>query len=349
MAVGVIQKSDRHMKISVGDVLTYGRPPELLYRTYFSHTMNNYIGERLHSTFNRATVYALIFENVTLSIAHELHEGLTNDEAYIGYTEVDYSYGPHLALFRNSMILRYRVQGKTCRIFYTMGEEDEKDRFELQSLQNLGFSDVDWEDKGAHKTIFDDYDTIEHFTQVESFKRMFSPYLEGGADGSSELAMILEDLNPKLFNVLGAAVAALERARHEEDVAQVAISGRRYLEKLADVLFPPSDISYKGKKVGSGQYKNRIWAYVDSNVEDADNLKVIGLQVDRLVEEFNAGLHSDRDRNQMLSTLVQLASLTAILLSLNPSEARKPYYAFEERILEFMKDDFDLDVNKDLQ
>lgn len=325
------------MKISVGDVLTYGKPPELLHRTYFVHTRSNFIGERLQATFNVSTVYALTFENITAEIAIKLHEKLKDDNAYLGFLEVDYAYGPHLALFRNYMILKYRVQGQICRVFYSMSEDDSKDEYELEMLKNLNFIDVDWEDKGAHKTIFDDYDTIEHFEQVKGFKDAVTPFLEGGADDASELAMVLEDLSPKLFNSLGSAVMALKRARHEEDVAQAAISGRRYLEKLADALFPACDQLHRGHKVGKKEYRNRIWAYVADNVSNAERVKKVGAEIDRLVEEFNAGLHGDRDKDRMLLALSATASLTAVLLALNPSQARKPYYAFEKQIIDFMK------------
>lgn len=336
----VIQKSGRHMKVSVGDVLTYGKPPDLLPRTYFAHTWSNLIDDRLRATFNVATVYALTFENMTAEIAVKLHEKLEGDGAYLGFLEVDYAYGPHLVLFRNYMILRYRVHGQTCRIFYSMGQDDEKDDYEIKDLKKLGFKDVDWEDKGAHKTIFDDYDTPEHFEQVEGFKHAVAPYLQGREDDASELAMVLEDLNPQLFNSLGSAVVALERARHEEDVAQAAVSGRRYLERLADALFPARDELYNDRKVGKEQYRNRIWAYVADNVADVERVKVIGAEIDRLVEEFNAGLHGDRDKDRMLVALSDTASLTAALLALNPLQARKPYYAFEKRIIDFMKESF---------
>ncbi len=334
----VVQKSGRHMKVSVGDVLTYGKPPELIPRTYFAHTWSNLIEDRLRATFNVATVYALTFENMTDEIAIKLHKKLEPDAAYLGFLQVDYAYGPHLVLFRNYMILRYRVQGQACRIFYSMGEEDEKDDYEVRSLKKLGFKEVDWEDKGAHKTIFDDYDTLEHFEQVEAFKNAVSPFLRGGEDDASELAMVLEDLSPQLFNSLGSAVVALERARHEEDVPQAAISGRRYLEKLADALFKPRDELHNGRKVGKEQYRNRIWAYVSDNVTDIERVKQIGAEIDKLVEEFNAGLHGDRDKERMLVALSEAASMTAVLLAINPSKARKPYYAFEKRIFDFMKD-----------
>ena len=342
---GIIQASGRHMKVSVGDVLIYSKSrswahyDELTERTYFAGTWTLFLEDRLTATFRKATVYALTFQNMTKEIASELHAALISDDSYLGLMEVDYTYGPHLALFRNSMIPRYRVQGTICRIFFSMGEDDEKDHFEIGAMKQEGFIDVAWEDRGAHGTIFDDFDSLEHFKRVAAFRNTVAPFLKGGPDEASELVMILEDLNPQLFNALGAAVGALERAQHEEDIAQASLSGRRYLEKLADVLFPPRDADYNGRKVGREQYRNRMWAFIaDNTANDAAQLEALGVEVDRLVEEFNAGLHGDQDKVRILRALSDAGSLTAALLALNPTESRKPYFAHRKRIIEFFKE-----------
>jgi len=341
--LGILQASKRHMKVSVGDVLIYGRAKtwdhydQLTERVYFAGTWSRLIEDRLRATFRKATVYALTFENMTEAIASDLHAALVSEDSYLGLMEVDYAYGPHLVLFRNSMITLYRVEGTSCRVFYSMGdEEDGRDEQEAVEMAQLGYADVGWEDRGAHGTIFDDYDTLEHFQRVAAFRNTVTPSLRGGGDEAAELVMVLEDLNPQLFNALGAAVAALERAQTEEDIAQAAVSGRRYMEKLADVLFPARTEEHNGKKVGKEQYRNRIWAFIADNISnDATRLTALGKEVDRLVEEFNSGLHGDQAKPRVLQALADVASLTAGLLALNPSDTRKPYFAHQRRMIEF--------------
>jgi hypothetical protein len=273
---------------------------------------------------------------MTKEIAKKLHRTLSTDASYLGLQSIDYAYGPHLVFYRNFMIPRYRLQGKLCWVFYTMGEDDGKDEGDFEEMKELGYTKVTWEDRGAHGTIFDDFDTLEHFQQVVNFREAVAPYLDDGEDGAYELVMVLEDLSPALFNTLGAAVEALERARSAEHLAHVALSGRRYMEQLADVLFPAQEELYNGRKVGTAEYRNRIWAFIaDNSGTDKEQLNALGKEADRLIEEFNAGLHGTQAKDRVLHAIVDGAKLTAALLALSPEKARQPYFAYRKRIIEF--------------
>lgn len=206
-------------------------------------------------------------------------------------------------------------------------------------MSRLGYTDVGWEDRGAHRTIFDDFDTPQHFGRVAAFRNAITPLLEGGEDAAFELAMVLGDLNPKLFNALGAAVARLMEAETEEEVAQAALSGRRYMEQLADVLFPPQRAKRNGRSVGKEAYRNRLWAFVEDNCPtDPPRRDSFGKEIDRLALELNGGLHGEKPQERTLTAFADVAELTANLLALNPEETRKPYYAFNGRIVEFLKE-----------
>lgn len=335
----VLQASGRHMKMAVGDVLTFGKARtkeghiDLCERVYFQNEWSLLHPNRLRATFLIATVYALTFENMTKEIATTLHDVLSPDKSYLGLQAVTYSYGPHLALFRNSMIPKYRIIGTSCRIFIHMNEEDEKDLYEPAELKSEGFVDVDWEDSGARNTIFDNFDTLEHFQQVELFRKAVTPFLNGGEDDAYELTMLLEDLNPQLFNSLGSAIKALNRAQHEEDIAQAALSGRRYMERMADVLFPARETPHSGRKVGQAEFRNRLWAFIEENASNQEQLQTLGKEVDRLVKEFNSGLHSENEQARVLHALADMAKLSASLLGMNPNV--DPYYAYRKAIIDF--------------
>jgi hypothetical protein len=95
--------------------------------------------DRLRATFQKATVYALTFENMTREIALALHEALKPDESYLGLLEVEFAYGPHLVLFRNSMIDLYRIEGSTCRVFYIMSEKRRAARRQREASHPASF------------------------------------------------------------------------------------------------------------------------------------------------------------------------------------------------------------------
>jgi hypothetical protein len=340
-STGIIQASGRHMKAWIGDVLIYSYAETLADyhalcdRVYFTHKWARLHEARLRATFWHSTVYTLLFENMTRDIANKLHDALTSDNGYLGLQAVDYAYYPHLIMYRNSLVPSYRVHGQSCTIFYFIGQDFCRNEEDFSRMQQLGY-DVAWEYRGAHNTYFDEYNTPEHFQQIENFRAVVAPHI--GENEADELVMVLEDLNPGLFNALGAAMDALEHARTEEHVAQVAVSGRRYLEQLADVLFPAQDNEHNGRKVGKAEYRNRIWAFIaDNAASDGTLLCNLGRATDHLTEEFNACLHGEQPQDRVRRALVNAAELTAALLALIPAGTRQPYFAFRKTLLQFFK------------
>ncbi len=347
LGTNILQHSGLHIKVRVGDVLALSHSRtrqeffDLCDRTYFWHPWNRLDDKKLRETYLKATVFAWVIQNIDANTAQALHDALKKEPSYLGMHGLDFSYPFHLALYRNSMIPIYRINGNSCNIFFSLSE-DGKDYAELDELKQLHFQTVNWEDTGAHDTIFDDFDTLEHFEQVADFKASVSAHLPGGEDDAEKLALLLEDLNPKLFDVLGAAVRTLVRARNDEDVAQVGLSARRYLEQLADTLFPAQKESRNGREMTQKAYKNRIWAYIEDSISassptrDAE-VKALGMEVDRLVSEANATLHGKPDKEGLIRAFGDLAQLTVALLQLNPESARKPYLPFNENIKNFLK------------
>lgn len=348
----VLQSSKRHMKVKHGDVLIYSHAQthenyeRIAEAIYFGAMWSRVKAERIRASYMRETIWAWIIQNVTHKIAEDLDVALSSESSYLGLHAVDYSYPPHLALYRNSMPAYCRIIGTTCTLPYSMGNEDEINEFEAEHLLTLGFTKVDWEDRGAHGTIFDDYNTLEHFHQVRDVQAVFARGLPEGDYEAEELVMLLEDLNPRLFNTLGAAVRAVSRAQNEEDIAHVGISGRRYIEQLADVLFAPRVELHNGRGVTKDKFRNRIWAFIDqavaSSAENRDTeVRRRGLEVDRLIDEVNSILHGTPDKARALRILFDLAKLSIDLLQLDPISTRRPYDAFNEKVLNFLRESLD--------
>jgi hypothetical protein len=165
----VLQMSGRHLQVRYGHVLIHSHADtQIEYRrlaeqTYFHSDWSLLKAKRLRATYLKEIVWAWIIENVTREIAKELDAALSVDAAYLGLHSVDYTHPPHLLLYRKSMIHYCRIVGTSCMLSYTTGEEEDRDECETESLLGAGFEKVDWEDRGARDTIFDDLDTLEHF------------------------------------------------------------------------------------------------------------------------------------------------------------------------------------------
>jgi hypothetical protein len=352
LGTGVLQEADRFMRVSVGDVLTYsaaarGKTPtvswliELCRSVYQPKEFDCLIRDRLDATHGKATVFCWLFQNMTQEIAEALNVNLLHDPAYLGAMDIDFANPLHLRFFRNSLPEVYRLHGNRCSIFYSMGENEDPDLVIREIFERQGFV-VEYEDIGARRTIFDNYDSADHFKRIEDFRHVFETFAGLSADRVSDLVLMLEELHPKLFDAFASAARTLERAETEEDFAQVALSGRRLMEKVADYLFPSRDGEWNGRKIGRAQYRNRLWAYIEQTIieaglTDATLLASLGGEADRLVELFNSGLHAGPTREKVQAAFRDLVFWLTRVIELSPKHARHAYLAYQDQILKFLR------------
>ncbi len=350
LATNVLQPNNRNMRVSIGDILTfaaasasstptYAYLDKLCRAVYIPHSLDMLIYERLEATYTEATVYCWLFQNMTIDIAEELNRLLLDaEDSYLGAMDVCFANPVHLRFFRNSLCEQYRLHGNSCSIFYMMSENEDPDISIKKCFEENNFS-VEYEDIGARRKICDNYDTLEHFERIEDFRQYIS-HIDGvGLDLADDIVHSLEELHPKLFDILAAAMRTLSRAETEEDLAQSSLSGRRALEKVADYLYPPKNEKFKGRKVGKAEYRNRLWAYIETTLDERgisvdEILPCLGKEADRLVELFNSGLHASPTREKLEGAFRSLMLWISSVIDLSPQKARKPYLAYEESILE---------------
>lgn len=213
---------------------------------------------------------------------------------------------------------------------------------ERELFEKAGYS-VIYEDTGARKTIFDDYDTVEHWRRVGDFKRVFLKFDGLNGDRASDLALSLEELHPRLFDGFAPAARVIKQAETSEDLAQAAVSGRRLLEHTADYLFSPQEAELNGREVKAANYKNRLLAYIAQAISrqtspDASVLTRLGREADRLVVLFNSGLHAKTTRTDIEGAFRDLVLWLSEVLALSPEEARRPYLAYSDSIVAFFKE-----------
>jgi hypothetical protein len=358
LSKGILQASNRRMRCSIGDVVTFGHVArrasnrsyadlaELEYQVYQTNGWDRRIRTRLERTFAQATVYCLVFQNITEDVADALHVALKNDLSYLGGMAVDFSNALHLVFFRNSLIELCRLEGKKCSIFYNMGENEDPDLALREFFEKYGYT-VSYEDSRARRTIFDNYDTLDHFRRVEKFRRLITEIGIAAENRVSDLVLNLEELHPYLFDILFAAVDSLARAETAEQLAHTSLSGRRFLEYFADSLFPPRETMFLGRKgeraVAKANYKNRIWAFVETTMNgvgelDEQKFLRLGTEADRLCDLFNSGLHHHATKNKVATALIDLVSWASEVIEIDPASVRKPYGAYEEEMRKFFID-----------
>ncbi|PHB23068.1 DNA uptake protein [Bacillus pseudomycoides] len=148
--------------------------------------------------------------------------------------------------------------------------------------------------------------------------------LKGGIDDR------LLDLNPQLAEQLMLAFKAVSTDSPEE-WSQALTSCRRFIEGLADELYPPTDEDVNGRKLGRTQYINRLWAFMDKSIESKSNkdlakahVDMLGVYLQRIHKLTNKGVHAGLEREEAVKTVFHTYLMVAdILKYLEPSQQGK--------------------------
>lgn len=260
-------------------------------------------------------------------------------QGYLGAFQLLRGDGYHEALYLMSLPPRYHVYGTTLDFLvgpdveYGDGDYDSARFDELaQILPRHGIETVRLRSTGATGTFFDPYETNNEFARTAGeVERLLGSYTEGII---AEITLRSRESDPRLLEVLHAALDALERDAGKEFLAQAALSCRRFLERLANVVYPPR-APIGDRKLGKEQYVNRLWMYLEDKLETDGSetaKKEIGARVDYLARVANKGLHGDVSVDEVHRLVLNLALLTRDLLSLTPPTGQpSESYASEQR------------------
>jgi hypothetical protein len=229
------------------------------------------------------------------------------------------------------------------RLFYRGFEEsagaDVKNIGLERDLKELPFKSVVWEDIGLRHTVFDSYESPDHARRVAELGTYLSEYFTRVAD---ELLLRAAALNPQLNEALYAALRTFERTETVEDCAQVAVSCRRFLEGLADALYAPRKTT-KGRNVGAPAYRNRLWAYIEENLQEKDRtllvaqLDDLGKRIDSVDQLANKGIHARIDRSAIRRLLVALLIVAYDLFSLTGPPLQSSLEPYKEDVIDFAR------------
>lgn len=130
----------------------------------------------------------------------------------------------------------------------------------------------------------------------------------------------LLDLAPELAEKLMIAFRSVSSTNPEE-WSHALTTCRRFIEGLADVLFPPVEEKINGRLLGKPQYINRLWAFMDKAIESESNRELAKAHVDYLGSYLhqahklsNKGVHVGLDRMEAIKAVFHTYMLVADIL-----------------------------------
>lgn len=344
---GVLQNCDRPMRFAEGDIATFGHAKtqaeyrDLTLRVVQPVSTEMLLGEKLRGLLPNINVATMAFQNMTVAAAQALHRNLLKHDCYLGAVDVDFSRPEHLVIFRNSLIEQGRLNGRSVSLFYTMGDlENSEDCALIEDFSNAGFK-ATYVDRGARRTIFDDFDTPKHFERIHDFAVLLTTELEIPEPEVSNFCHALEEVHPRLFETLFSASKALRDASTSDEVAQVGLACRRFMKLLTDAWFPGRPKAKFGTRdVTDSHVKNRFWAHLEKNVGlSGTALTAHGKRFDALWEQASKYLHENDPRaDEVIELLQQVMALVSDVIALDFEAATRPYTAYGESIRSFWED-----------
>lgn len=310
----------------------------VIWSTFYGPELSHYLG--------RTNIAGMVVDSMTPSDTRAMHLLLRDSGGYLGAMQVAHTNPIHWMIFSHYLIPKYRIYRDEMRMFhrgYETEASDDRDTGQLESWQASGlFSAVTWEDVGVQGTYFDPYDTAEHAGRTGELEELMSGQL---ASTLNEILIRASDLDPNLTTRLHAAIKAFEEHATVEQLAHVALSCRRFLEKLADNLYPARSEKMNGRDVGRAQYRNRLWAYASAQIESQSakelilaNLQDLGARIDAVDANANRGLHAESIASEINRLLISLLTVSHDLLTLAPPPEQISYAPYEDHIRRTMKD-----------
>lgn len=347
LRTGILQRCNRPMRFAEGDITTFGRA-----RTYGDYraltlqvvqpvSTGMLLERKMGDLLPNITVATMTFQNMDLDTAESLHRSLLQHECYLGAVDVEFSRPEHLVIFRNTLVERGRFNGLSVSLFYSMGDlENSEDCENPAQFAAAGFN-ATYVDTGARRTIFDDFDTLEHFQRIHDFAVLLTTELGIPEPEVSNFCHALEEVQPRLFETLFSAGKALRNASTADEVAQVGLACRRFLKLLTDAWFPGRPKAKFGTRdVTDSHVKNRFWAHLEKNVGlSGEVLKEHGKRFDELWEKASKYLHElDPKAGEVTELLQHVMSLVSDVIALDFEAATRPYTAYGESIRSFWED-----------
>lgn len=283
-------------------------------------------GRKIELLF-QSDVFIVCFDAIDKTTADQLHNRLSNNPGYIGAIEINDADQFHWNFYSDALPLRYRVSGRlVSAINEAFGDEltDEEKDETYQRFSQIGFQMVGFTSSEAKHSLFDKYHNFDQARRVAEWREKFGEMLGFVADN---VITRLGDVSPQLGDKLWSAYNTFARAETNEDFAQVCVSCRRIISYIADTLFPPQDTEEGEKKLGPGNYRNRLMRFAEDQVKSETNVNVICSSLElleahlqKLDQLANQGVHAEVTREGTRRCLLRTVMLLDDIVSLRPKQ-----------------------------
>lgn len=228
---------------------------------------------------------------------------------------------------------------------FDVDADDERDHVQLQHWRESRiFRTVTWENTGVKDSIFDPWYGADHARTMGELEELLIAQVN---EIPNEMLLRAAALDPRLIESLHAVLRGYAQHRNTEDLAVVAYSCRRFMERLADALFSPREEPIDGRDVSAKNYRNRLWAYVRQALPSATEQRLalatlddIEQRIKRLVDLTNKGLHVSNvsvEDAEIRRLLLGLTTLAFDLLTLMPPPVAQPLGPYERNIADMSR------------
>lgn len=150
----------------------------------------------------------------------------------------------------------------------------------------------------------------------------------------------LLDINPEIAEQLMIAFKN-STSNNKEELSQVLTTCRRLLEKLADTLYPATDEIINGRTFKPHQYINRLWRFMDINIQSDSNKDLAKAHIDLLgswLQKSYAltckGVHADVSQLETTKTVFHIYLLLADILEFIQPNARQEKISINQASLD---------------
>ena len=359
----LIPSHRRHCVVQIGSVMAYPEsgPDRAKHATALLKLpprWHGYMREKAFvDTVSSGALCAIVMDGISPRDAAAIDDSWHSSAipGYLGSFQLLHGQNLHEALYFMTLPPRYRVYQESLSFLVDPDAVDgDGDYDEIlynglrDALPPLGITDLRLQSTGLNGTGWDPYDVNVNFTQATGrVERALEVYTDGVI---AEIVLRSRTVDPRLLEILDAALAMLDNGTPgREYLSQAALSCRRFLERLADAVYPPRETPKDTKhKLGKAEYLNRLWAYVQDRLGPDGSktaLAEMGARIDNLAKIAHKGVHDDIKVDEVNRLVLNLTLLTHDIMKLAPpAEEPAESYAQEQmdeinKMFDFMRRD----------